>query len=107
MVFVDRLDWPGRQIEPESAAEPDGAFHTDLAIHDIDEASADGEPEPGAAKGSRIGAIDLAEFAEKFLAVRFGNPGAGIAHLELQPIAAHRAGDDDGPGGRKLDGIAD
>jgi len=66
-----------------------------------------GEPQPGAALGLPVGAVDLAELLEDARLVLLGNAGPSVGHTEGEMAVAGGGGDVYLAGIRELNGIAD
>src|SRR3989442_13096982 len=75
-----------RQLEPEGGAAAVAVLEADVAVHHLDQALANGEPEAGAALLARGGGIGLAEAAEEAGAEALGNAGAAVVHADAQAL---------------------
>ncbi len=76
-----------RQLEPHLGAFARRAGEADAALHQLDQATADGEAQPGAAVAPVRGVLDLHERLEHGLLLRLRDADAGVADGEAQ---AHR-----------------
>ena len=66
----------------------------------------DGEPQPGAAFGLGVRAVDLVELLEDARLVLLRNAGLGVGHTEGEVAVAGGGGDAYLAGVRELDGVA-
>src|SRR5258708_38119181 len=69
-----------RQVEPEGSAAAVAVLEAYMAVHHLDQALANGEPEAGAAFLARRGGIGLAEAAEHARAEGLRNSRAAVVH---------------------------
>ena len=85
----------GRQIadhleqgnfEPERSAAPHGGMHADAAVHQVDDALADGQAQPGAAIQARGGRIGLAEGLEQARLQGIVDADPAVGDLEPQLV---------------------
>src|SRR5947208_9019003 len=72
------------ELEPESGAAAFALVEADVALHQLDQALADGKPEAGAAFLARRGGIGLVEAAKDARAERLRNAGALVVHADAQ-----------------------
>ena len=98
--------------EPERAADAGLALQPDLAAHQLDEASADHEPEARSPEAPRRRRVGLAEGLEQAALHVRRDPDSGVAdlHLEIERVGLrrrHRHRRDDLAALRELDGVAD
>src|SRR5260221_13447567 len=92
-----------RQVEPEGSAAAVAVLEAYMAVHHLDQALANGEPEAGAAFLARRGGIGLAEAAEHARAEGLRNSPAPVVHCNAQaPRRRLGAGLDHLALGRKL-----
>src|SRR5260221_4077206 len=76
-----------RQVEPEGSAAAVAVLEAYMAVHHLDQALANGEPEAGAAFLARRGGIGLAEAAEHARAEGLRNSPAAVVHCNPNPTA--------------------
>src|SRR5258706_16348632 len=82
-----------RQVEPEGSAAAVAVLEAYMAVHHLDQALANGEPEAGAAFLARRGGIGLAEAAEHARAEGLRNSRAAVVHCNA-PATRPRLGAD-------------
>src|SRR3954468_16010198 len=81
------------QLEPEGRAAAVAVLEADAALHHLDQALANSEPEPRAALVARGRRVGLAEAAENARAERLRDARSAIVHRNAQPGAALLGGD--------------
>src|SRR3954454_807040 len=101
------MDWlvapVQRQIEPEAGAAAGAILETDVTLHELDQALADGEAKAGAALLARCGGVGLGEAPENAAVEGFRDAGASIVHGDANDGAIDAHVDvDHGPLGGEL-----
>src|SRR5262249_5960311 len=93
-LHVKRRTFAERRYDPDAAA---------VHLHNL---LGNGEPQPGAALGLGVGAVDLVELLEDARLVLLRNTGPGVGHTEGEVAVAGGSGDAYLAGVRELDGVA-
>src|SRR3989442_14343484 len=75
-----------RQVEPEGGAATVAVQEADVTVHHLDQALANGEPEPGAALLPRRGGVGLVKAAEDARPERLGDAGPAVVHADPQAV---------------------
>src|SRR5712664_2617125 len=75
-----------RQLEPKRGAAALAVLEADAALHHLDQALADREPEAGAAFLPRGGGVRLVEAPEDPRPERLGDAGAPVVHRDAQAL---------------------
>src|SRR3954467_6495201 len=81
------------QLEPEGRAAAVAVLETDASLHHLDQALANGEPEPCAALVAGGGRVSLAEAGENAYPERLRDARSAVMHRNAQPRAARLSGD--------------
>src|SRR3989337_2658241 len=94
------------QLEPEDAAAAGAVVEADAAVHQLDQALADGEAQARAALLPRRGGVGLGEAAEHLGAESFRDAGPAVVHADAHRLAARLQRDLDRVAlGRELGGV--
>ena len=75
-----------RDLEPEGGTLAGAGLQADLAVHQVDDALADDQPQAGAAIQPGGGCVGLGEGVEQPLLLRGVDADAGVAYLEAQQV---------------------
>src|SRR5215475_9835844 len=97
------MDWQlhlKRRAFARDRLDPDAAT---VHLHNL---LGNGEPQPGAALGLGVGAVDLVKLLEDARLVLLRNAGSGVGHTDGEVAIASGSGDAYLPGVRELDGVA-
>ena len=94
-LHLKRRTFAEHRLDPDAAA---------VHLHNL---LGNGEPQPGAALGLAVGAVDLVELLEDARLVLLRNAGPGVGHTEGEMAVARGGGDVYLAGIRELNGIAD
>src|SRR2546421_4546890 len=82
-----------RELEPEGGAAVGAVLEADVAVHHLDQALANSEPEAGAAFLPRRGGVGLVEAAEHARAERLRDSRAAVVHFDAQAVGGGRGAD--------------
>ena len=72
------------QGEMKGAAQPGLAVEREVAAHQVNQALADGQPQPGATKSAGGGCLGLRETVKNMALIFRGNTNAAVGHREAQ-----------------------